>query len=140
MLPIFYVLAGLGAAFLVLFLFSYQQDRQNFRDDTGSMARPIILLMLATIMWISTMPAYTAVNQSTIALPSYTITSNSSTGNTLYTIQASNIITTTNPVTGGILNGYLYLWLAIMSTIFILWFMFFLTWMNDIAEGDMVSK
>ena len=136
MLVLFVILVGLGAAFSVLFLFTYPQDSKEFRGSLRSLARPIILLVLAIGCWGMSMPAFTAANTTLIQSPSYIITSNSPSGAlTTITVASANTTTTINPFTPAQLNLWLFLWLAILGVHLVLCVMVGLNWIADTASG-----
>lgn len=138
---LFAILVAFGAAFSTIFLMTYAQDRKNFRTQLGSMARPLIFLLLAIACWSASMPAFLAHDTVTTILPSYTITSNSPTGNTVFTIAASNVITNNNyPIPPATFYIYMGLWLMIMTINLIMLAILLLTWMTDAADDAIKGR
>lgn len=135
MLLLFTILIAFAASFTLLFLLIYPGDADNFRKNLRGMARPLILLVMATAFWSMSLPAFTSKDVVTTQFPSYVITSNVVGGsNTVITVQAYNVLTYDNYPLQGTFYNYFYLWLGIMALHFVLFIIFYLNWMADTAD------
>ena len=89
-----------------------------------------------------TYPMLTAQDISTTQIPSYTISANSvTTGNIVYTVSAANVITQNNyPLPLTAFYAYLPIYIAVLSILLVILFMYILQWTADTVENDIHQK